>query len=141
MEEQSQHNQQENQQTEHAVPPKPEQETHAEQPAHQPPTVVYPKKPFPWHRIVYTIQSVIELLFLFRLFFLMLGAESSNRIVQVILDVTDILVSPFVGIFPNTELTNSNVSIDWSTLAAMITYGLIAWVLGKIIQISLYRNR
>lgn len=71
----------------------------------------------------------------------MLGAESSNRIVQVILDVTDILVSPFVGIFPNTELTNSNVSIDWSTLAAMITYGLIAWVLGKIIQISLYRNR
>ncbi len=105
----------------------------------QNPTVLYPKNPFPWHKIIYAIESSISILLVFRVFFSMFAADQTNQIVSTIFLITDPLIKPFENIFDPTP--TGGVTVEWSIFLAMIAYAIIATILGKLIQMFLYRNR
>lgn len=103
------------------------------------PTVVYPKNPFPWHRMVYAIETIISILLVFRIFLSMFAANDTSEIVRAVFLVTDPLIAPFKNIFPQT--TSGELTVDWSIFIAMVVYAILAGIIGKVIQIILYRNR
>lgn len=103
------------------------------------PTVVYPKNPFPWHRIIYAIETIISILLVFRIFLSMFAANDTSEIVRAVFLVTDPLIAPFKNIFPQT--TSGELTVDWSIFIAMVVYAILAGIMGKVIQIILYRNR
>lgn len=115
-------------------PPQPTQN-----PRPQNPNVLYPKNPFPWHKIVYAIESVISVLLVFRVFFSMFAADRANQIVSTVFLITDPLIKPFENIFAPTPTTG--VTVEWSIFIAMIVYAIISAMLGKLIQMFIYRNR
>ena len=89
-------------------------------------------------RIVYYIFGVLEVLFAFRLVFKLLGANPQSPFVSVIYSVTQVFLSPFIGIFRSatTKGIETQSVLEPTLLIAMIVYALLAWGIVKLILIS-----
>lgn len=70
------------------------------------------------------IQVFLGLRFILKFF----GANMAVPLVQWIYNVAGALLAPFYGIFPTVVLGDRFV-LEFTTLFAMIVYGLIRWVL------------
>jgi hypothetical protein len=88
-------------------------------------------------RIVYYILGIIEVLLAFRLVFKLLGANPVSPFVSGIYTLSNIFISPFIGIFRTASSRGvETVSVlEPSTIVAMIVYALIAWGIVKLIEI------
>lgn len=88
----------------------------------------------PVARIVYVIVGIIEALLAFRFVFLLLGANSAAGFVDFIYRLTDPLVAPFYGIFPevSTRGLSQQATFDPATLVAMAVYGLVGWAIVRL---------
>ena len=89
-------------------------------------------------KIVYYILGVLEVLFAFRLVFKLLGANPQSPFVSFIYTVSQAFLSPFSGIFRSavTKGIEAQSVLEPMTLIAMIVYGIVAWGIVKLIEIS-----
>lgn len=69
-----------------------------------------------------------------RLVLKLLAASSYAAVVRGLYSLTDWLIYPFRGIFQNTYFSG-NGFLEWSAVAAMIGYGLAAFVLVKLLSL------
>lgn len=86
-------------------------------------------------KIVYLIYGILAGLLAIRFIFSLLGANRSNAFADLIYTVTGPFVAPFRGLFNvNTDYGVSRLDIE--SLVAIIVYGLIAWVIVKMLGLG-----
>jgi uncharacterized membrane protein len=90
-------------------------------------------------RITYYVLGVLEVLFVFRFLFKLLGANPLSPFVSFIYALTKVFLYPFVGIF-RTSVIETQAVFEPATLIGMIVYALIAWGIVKLIEISLHTS-
>jgi hypothetical protein len=85
--------------------------------------------------IVYLLFGILEALLAFRFVFRLLGANPLSGFVDFIYRVTDFFVSPFYGIFGEPSFNGAQTAavFDTSTIVAMLVYGLVAWVIVRLL--------
>jgi hypothetical protein len=90
--------------------------------------------------IVYFLFSVVELLLGLRVVLHLVGVNPDNGFANFI----DALSSPFVALFAsllkNPALSTTAV-LEVTTLIAMIVYAIVAWLVGRLIWLTLSRPR
>lgn len=80
------------------------------------------------------LESLIAIRFLLRLF----GADPTAPFSSAILAITAPFVAPFVGVFPNTQASGS--VFEPASLLAIVIYGLLAWLIAKIVWLLFARD-
>jgi uncharacterized protein YggT (Ycf19 family) len=78
------------------------------------------------------IFSIAEFLLGARIFLKLFGASPYAPFVSWIYQTTEPLLAPFVGIFPNPQLTG--FILEFSTLFALIIYALIGYFVTNLIS-------
>jgi uncharacterized membrane protein len=89
--------------------------------------------------LVYWIFGLIEALIAIRFVLKALGANPSAGFAQFMYGITAPLVGPFNGLFANP--TSGASVLELSSLIALIVYGLVAWLIGKLIWILIGETR
>lgn len=90
----------------------------------------------PIRRALWLIFGVIVVLIGIRFFFLALGANAGNGIVDAIYSITEPLVAPFRGIFSLEQMRPAGSSvIDVAALVAIIGWMLIGILIDAILRI------
>ena len=87
--------------------------------------------------LIYFIFGLLEILLAFRLVLKLTGASLGSAFVGFIYGVSRIFILPFEGIFRRgfgSGLETSSV-FEPSTLVAIVVYGLLAWVIVKLVRI------
>ncbi len=79
------------------------------------------------------IVGVLELLLALRIILKFLGANANALAVRLLYEVTDLLVTPFKGIFMNVYQPAG--IIDMSAVSAMIGYGIASFLLLKLLRL------
>lgn len=92
---------------------------------------------FKIRRIVYYIFGALEILFLFRLLFKILGANPVSGFVSFIYSISGVFLAPFNGIFRTAENQGIETTsvLEPATIIAMIVYAIIAYAIVKMIEI------
>ncbi len=75
------------------------------------------------------VEVFLGLRFIFRLF----GANPANDLVSWLYDVSGQLLEPFRGIFP-TEAIQPGYVLEFSTLFAMVAYGLLGFLILTLVD-------
>lgn len=101
------------------------------------PQKVYTKKKviFRTYQVIWYILGFVEILLIFRVLLLMLGANAGSGFVRLIYGFTDPLAVPFRGIFQISFTPDGSV-FEWSTLVAMLVYSIIAYGIIQLMQIA-----
>jgi hypothetical protein len=76
-------------------------------------------------RIVVLIFGIIQVLIGLRIVLLLLNAREGNGIVQFILNASQPLVAPFVGIFNTDALKSSGSVLDIAAIAALVGWTIL----------------
>ncbi len=90
-------------------------------------------------QIIYWVFALVEGLIAIRLVLRALGANPSAGFAQFVYGVTGPLVAPFIGLFGNPTYQSS--VLELSSIVAVIVYGLVAWLLGKLVWILVGETR
>lgn len=89
--------------------------------------------------IIYAIGGVIEALVGLRFILRFVGANDANAFVHFIYTWSTPLVAPFAGIFGQdaTVVAGQGVVttsvIDWTALIALVVYGIVFGVVGRLV--------
>ena len=87
--------------------------------------------------IIYLIYGILAGLLAFRLLFSLLGANKSNAFANFIYTVTNPFVAPFRSLFSvDTTIGDGTKRFELETLVAILVFGLIAWVLVKLVRVK-----
>src|SRR5579859_738424 len=84
--------------------------------------------------VVYAVFALLELLLLTRVILHLLGAGTSNDFAGGIY----ILSAPFMALFANllqNPALGTTAVLEINTIGAMIAYAILAWMLGRVIQL------
>jgi hypothetical protein len=79
-------------------------------------------------RLVTLIFGIIQVFIVLRIALLLLNAREGNGLVSFILDVSQLFVAPFLGIFTTDALHSSGSILDIAAIAA-----LVGWTILEII--------
>lgn len=90
-------------------------------------------------QLAYLIFGVGIALIAIRFVLLLLGANPNAGFTDFVYSVTNPLVAPFEGIFGAPSLDTGVV--DPASLVAIVVYSLLAWVVAKVIDITLGETR
>lgn len=87
--------------------------------------------------IIYFLLGAIEILLAFRFVLKLTGANPATVFVNFVYSLSQIFVSPFFGIFPQTTATGAVTTaiFEPATIVAMAVYAVIAWGIAQIIII------
>jgi uncharacterized protein YggT (Ycf19 family) len=88
--------------------------------------------------VIYLAFGLISALLVIRLVLKVLGAYASAPFVGFIYGVTNFLLEPFKGILP--AIVNGKSVLEPAVLIAIAVYLLVAFLLAKIIEITLKRS-
>lgn len=91
-------------------------------------------------RIVYFLFGLLEVLLGIRVLLQLLGANDSNAFASVIYGITNPFVALFATLFSNPSVGQGNL-LELTTIAAMIAYAILAWVVGRVLWLLLSRPR
>jgi len=86
-------------------------------------------------QIVWYILGIIELLLAFRFVLKLLGANPAAGFTSFIYSASYMLAAPFLAVFRSSSLAEGSV-FEWTTLLAMIVYGIIAWGIVKLLMMG-----
>ncbi len=87
--------------------------------------------------VIWLVYGVVAGLHVIRMLLSLLGANSSNAFASFIYTVTNPFVAPFRSLFSvDTTVGNGLGRFEVETLVALIVYGLIAWVLVKLVRVK-----
>ncbi len=84
-------------------------------------------------RIFYFIGGLITALLGLRFLFALLGANPSNGFADFIYRTSEPLVAPFFGLF-NYEPTLGQSHFELSTLVALLVYGIVFGLIGRLLE-------
>jgi YGGT family len=85
-------------------------------------------------QLMWLICALIISVILFRFTFLLIAANAANTVVDLVYDITDLLVAPFAGIV-NSPVFDNGASVNMDSLFAIIVYALATWVLVTIFRL------
>lgn len=87
-------------------------------------------------RIVWWIAGIIEIILFLRIVQAVLGVEGGNFFTSFIYGVSRPLVAPFFTLFDNLgQLSINNARFEYETLAAMVVYYIVAYIVVQLIRI------
>ncbi|HEV7702465.1 MAG TPA: YggT family protein [Candidatus Paceibacterota bacterium] len=75
--------------------------------------------------VTWYLLDLVQLLLIFRFFLKLAGANPVGMFTNFIYQVTNVLVSPFVGIANSISIQNAGV-FEWSSFFAIFVYYLVA---------------
>src|ERR1700730_8774205 len=88
--------------------------------------------------VLYLVFGIIVGLLLIRLLLKLLGANALAGFASFVYGLTDFFMAPFRNLLP---AAGSETSVfETSVVIAIIVYGLIGWVLARLIAIAFFRN-
>ena len=90
----------------------------------------YTETPF---SLVNLLVDLVEALLALRFVFKFLSANAAHWFVNALYGISDPLVRPFQGIFPNA--TVGGLFFEWGTLLAMIAYALLALIVVRLLNL------
>ena len=85
-------------------------------------------------QIVWYLLGLLEVLLVFRFALKLAGANAQAGFSGFIYNVTEIFTVPFSGVFGITQVEGS--VFEWTTLLAMLVYGLVAWGIVQLFLMS-----
>ncbi len=99
--------------------------------------------PRPWYypqvfldQVVQGVLALIEFVLALRFILMLLGASANAPFVAWFYHLTDAIIAPFQGAFPTYAI--GGFIIDFSSLFAMIGYGIIAWLFLRLVGFFSY---
>jgi hypothetical protein len=87
-------------------------------------------------RVVTLIFGIIQTFIVLRIVLLLLDAREGNALVSFILDVSQIFVAPFVGIFNNDALRASGSVLDIAAIAALVGWTILEFIVLWVVNIA-----
>jgi hypothetical protein len=89
-------------------------------------------------RLIYYFSGVLETLFAFRFVLKLFGANPGSIFASIIYSITDLFLTPFIGIFRNTvsEGIETASIIEPKLIFGMIVYAILAVGIVKLIEIT-----
>jgi hypothetical protein len=90
--------------------------------------------------IVYFLFSVVELLLGLRVVLHLVGVNPDNGFANFIYALSSPFVALFASLLKNPALSTTAV-LEVTTLLAMIVYAIMAWLVGRLIWLTLSRPR
>jgi hypothetical protein len=88
-------------------------------------------------QLVWLLFGILEALILLRIGLKMIGANPDSQIVNLIYGITSLFLFPFKDLIGSP--TSGNMVLELSSMFAMLIYGLIAWVIERIVWLIFYR--
>lgn len=85
-------------------------------------------------QVVWYLLGVLEILLAFRFFLKLLGANPSAGFSAFIYKISYLFVAPFLNVFRVVQIEGS--VFEWTTLLAMLVYGVVAWGIIKLFIMS-----
>lgn len=82
------------------------------------------------NQAIFSIVGIIDILILIRFFMLLLGAARTG-FVELIIQLTEIFVLPFKGIFPSPNISTGY--FETASVIAIFMWIVIAWVISLIV--------
>jgi len=92
-----------------------------------------------WPNLIYTVFSVIVAIIAIRVIMKLFRADPSAPFAQFFYGLTQPLVAPFRGLFPNPAL-GGGVQLEINSLFAIVIYALIGWVLVRLFMLARSRS-
>ena len=90
-------------------------------------------------QVIYLLFGLLEGLLGIRFVLGILGANPAAGFAQFIYGITGPFIAPFTGLFGQPSF--EGFVLEWNALAAMLVYSLVAWVLVKVLVLTLGENR
>ena len=87
-------------------------------------------------RVVTLIFGIIQVFIVLRIVLLLLNAREGNALVQFILDVSQIFVAPFIGIFNSDALRMSGSVLDIAAIAALVGWTILELIVLWVVNIA-----
>src|SRR5579859_8175407 len=94
-------------------------------------------------RIVHVVDflfGILELVLAARVLLHMLAANPANPFAAIVYALSDPFVALFANLVQNPHFTPNSV-LEVTTLIAMLVYGVLAWIIGRLIWLVLSRPR
>ena len=94
-------------------------------------------------RIVHVVDflfGILELLLAARILLHMLAANPSNPFANFVYTLSEPFVALFANLVQNPKFTPNSV-LEVTTLIAMLVYGVLAWIIGRLVWLVLSRPR
>jgi hypothetical protein len=79
-------------------------------------------------RLVVLVFGIIQVFIVLRIALLLLDAREGNGIVAFILDVSQLFVAPFIGIFNTDALRSSGSVLDLAAIAALVGWTVLEMI-------------
>jgi hypothetical protein len=89
--------------------------------------------------IVYFLFGALELLLAVRVIFKLISVNPDNGFARFIEDLSSPFVSLFASLLNNPTLGTTGV-LEVTTLIAMLVYVIVAWLVGRLIWLTLSRS-
>ena len=86
-------------------------------------------------RIVVLIFGVIQIIIALRIVLLLLDAREANGIVRSILDISQVFVAPFDGIFRTNALASGGSVLDVAAIAAFVGWTVLEIIVLWIVSV------
>jgi uncharacterized protein YggT (Ycf19 family) len=83
-------------------------------------------------QIIWLLTSLVTTLIAIRFVLKLLGASLQSGFVTFMYSLTDVLVGPFRGIFPN---AGQGSTVDIASLVAIVIYALIGWGVVSLVRL------
>lgn len=83
-------------------------------------------------QIIWLLTSLVTTLIAIRFVLKLFGASLQSGFVTFMYSLTDLLVGPFRGIFPN---TGQGSTVDIASLVAIVIYALIGWGVVSLVRL------
>lgn len=95
------------------------------------------EKNLKFRKVIMYIFGILEVLLAFRFVFKLLGANPGSPFVAIIYSLSNIFLSPFVGIFRigSAQGIETTAYFEAATLIAMAVYALLAYGIVRIVEI------
>lgn len=90
-------------------------------------------------QLIWMLFGILEALIALRIGLMLIGANPNSPIVALIYGVTYVFLFPFEGLISSP--TAGSMVLELSSMFAMLIYGLIAWVVERIVWLIFYRPR
>ena len=103
------------------------------------PYAVRRDRPLKVQSVIYLLFGILAGLLVIRFLLGLLGANPAAGFAQFIYGITAPFIAPFVGLFGQPRFQGS--VFEFNSLVAIVVYGLIAWVLVKIVWLLMGDSR
>ncbi|MCJ7696216.1 MAG: YggT family protein [Anaerolineaceae bacterium] len=90
-------------------------------------------------QIIWWLLGFIEAVLALRFIFKLVGVNPANSFGSFLYNVTDFLVKPFASL--TGAPAAAGMVFEFSTLLAMLIYGLVGWGIERLIYVLFYRPR